>query len=406
MAKGGTSKGVRRAIWVPGSEGWEYWEPGAGGYYRLVQEAPEPQGQSRAWMLALPVQQVITFPLWLGSRNAALFGEMIALQLDRRGLVQRSQSETVMFYEIVEQEAERTLVRVQVLPPSLPEVLCQATVPHYESSARLYSYQGNSLVFWRELGKWVIAFSRNGRLLHAQVMEENVIGNQWIQEVLCLMLPLESERVSLGVDRIEFRTPVMESDQRMAQEGFRLPVQVVNRPTPSVPEVLSGLTPGLVRESQVQQSQNNRRRIFWVLAVLVYLLLVGGLVGYRWWVERALEQKLREISESSGMVQQLKQTAQLWQALQPVIDPEHYPLELLWKCTRLVPQDGVRLTLFDCDRGKITIQGEAQSQEAAFRFTTELSQHPELKEYHWVTPPPKILPNQTAQFIIEGGRSQ
>ena len=95
---------------------------------------------------------------------------------------------------------------------------------------------------------------------------------------------------------------------------------------------------------------------------------------------------------------------QRWNAIEPALNPPGYPLEVLYQAARLLPKDGVRLTLFQMNLDKVMLAGEASTLQAAQRFQEDVRKNPELAGYDWTMENPRPLPTGSARFQIDGVR--
>ena len=95
---------------------------------------------------------------------------------------------------------------------------------------------------------------------------------------------------------------------------------------------------------------------------------------------------------------------QRWDAIEPALNPPGYPLEVLYQTARLLPKDGVRLTLFQMNLDRVVVTGEASTLQAAQRFQEDVRKNPELAAYDWTMENPRPLPTGSARFQIDGVR--
>jgi len=94
-----------------------------------------------------------------------------------------------------------------------------------------------------------------------------------------------------------------------------------------------------------------------------------------------------------------------WKQLAPVVDPKNNPLELLLETDKSVNTDQLHLTDFEAGGGHLVIKGEAKNIAGAFEFLSKLNSDPFFSGYNLAMNNPRPLPNDLAQFQIEGTRS-
>jgi Tfp pilus assembly protein PilN len=110
------------------------------------------------------------------------------------------------------------------------------------------------------------------------------------------------------------------------------------------------------------------------------------------------------IQAEAPQVDAVRAAMQRWNSIESAIDPRRYPIEILYQAVRLLPEDGVRLTLFQMDLDRVVVAGEASTLQAAQRFQEELRKNPDLADYDWTTENPRPLPTGSAAFQIDGVR--
>ena len=98
----------------------------------------------------------------------------------------------------------------------------------------------------------------------------------------------------------------------------------------------------------------------------------------------------------------IKQTETNWKALSPAIDPHYYPIEVLLHLFESLPNPEVRITVFEQSTRNLSVQGEAPSAALAYQFAEKVKKHPQLQGYSFNLQTPRILPNDHAQFRLEG----
>jgi hypothetical protein len=392
----------------PGASGWEL-RVFAGAGERVVATAGEPgelAGQLGASaQVALPVSQVTMLPLWLATGERALLAGMLELQLERRGLLAARREETVRDYRVLRQAGGRTLVVASVLSREFPREWSIGKVGGYALSADYIVKPPNQILLWRELGRLALALVAEDELVYLQTLPGAPALAEVALELRCALLQLAAGKTGVNPTGI---TAWGEHDAALLEQlgrEFALPVQLEPRLPLALPLTTRALLPNDARRQR--QRQNQRRRNFRMLGGmgLLYLLgvlLVLGYLGRLWWQKRELE---RDLTLHREEVATIRHTALQWQALEPAIVPAAYPLEVLYRCTRALPEDGVRLVKFDQAGARVLLIGEAKNAPAAYKFADDLKNSQDLAGYTWEMQPPKLLPNNSAQFQIEGSSS-
>ncbi|MES2307455.1 MAG: hypothetical protein V4507_01215, partial [Verrucomicrobiota bacterium] len=288
-----------------------------------------------------------------------------------------------------------------LLSNQLPDAIKNPSFQVFESSHRLFPFPPQSITLWKELGRWCFAFVRDSQVVFTQSLSGADLTAASIQIISNTWLQLESEH-ALGnlLHLICWSAPSAQASA-LLEKHLSLHPQIQPKPSPLFPKNSFSLTPSDLHLKQIEGKKKKRL----ILLSLLFLIAYGSTVGSYVWdflkKQKELNQLEKEVAQVRPLYQQIRKTSFDWDALQPALNPDRYPLELMMQCVSLLPKENARLTLFSQNQNKIILQGEAKSAEIALKFTTDLKNHPPFKSFKWETPPPKLLPNQTAQFRIE-----
>jgi hypothetical protein len=110
----------------------------------------------------------------------------------------------------------------------------------------------------------------------------------------------------------------------------------------------------------------------------------------------------KRISNDTPKVDFIKKTESTWKALSPAIDPHYYPIEVLLHLFESLPSQEVRITQYNQSARQISVEGEASSAALAYQFADKVKKNPELRSFQFDMAAPRILPNEHAQFRLEG----
>lgn len=391
----------------PAEEGWELWRsPTADRAERegvFEPKQAEERMKVHSW-LAIPMQQVTLFPLWLATLDRSVMKEMVQLQLERRGLTAGSKQGTTMSFRVIKQEAERSLLSVAVLSADFPDSLSLKKISSYALVADFNSWPLNQLILWKELGQQIVAFSCGKDLVYAQTFSGTQITTAVIQEITCTKLELESQQVIGALTGITAYGNYNRGELDVLSNYLNAPLSLQAPWQPTLPATKQLLLPPQVQYAQELVQKNRSFNRILTLCAVVYLFILFGFLGnyaFLLWQERKLQ---ADLSQNRSQVASIRYTAQMWESMEQAIMPENYPVELLFQCALLLPEDGLRLITYDQAGGRILISGEAKSSAAAFKFLEDLKKSKGLAGYTWEMPPPKLLPNDSAQFQLEGKR--
>ena len=400
----------QRAILLPGPTGaepWEVWVFGGKGPPEVVQVCPSPADNKlrKNTTLALPVAQVYCLPLWLYETDVRQFRGMISLQLEMRGLQPRGTDQAIFDWTVVSEEETRTLVAVGVLPGTLSPELNAETYNSFDLSARYYRFPENALTIWREQDRLVMGITRGPHLVYYQALAEGQITPRVLQDLNCVRTSLEMQQILPPLQKVMLWTEITPEEHTALQDAVPTPIEQGPIPTPVSPGQIWKLTPASVGEAQrTRESQRWMKQAAYVFLVL-YLLAVGWFVTH--FVMTSMQaKKLRKWqTDNADAVQAVEDGQATWKELGPVVDTTHYPLEMLSHASQLIPGDQLHLTLFEASYDHVLIKGEAKNVAGAFQFLSKLKADPYFAGYNLDMGNPRPLPNDLAQFQIEGTRA-
>jgi hypothetical protein len=395
----------RRTVLLPGAteaEPWELWTTGADAQCLGTCASPgENSDRRRDTVLALPVGQVVALPLWLQETDPKQFRGMIELQLEAHGLQPRGR-EAVFDSSIVAQEEARTLVLVAVLAPLLPEELETEACPTFELSARCFALPPDALVLWTEQDRLVLAITRGTQLAYFQTLSEPRLTDRAAQDLTCVVAALQMQGIIGPLKQAVAWTELTPAEQTALQSTAGLPVRQEARPAPDLPRTAWNLTPTRVDEV-MRQRVTRRRQVGAAVLLVVLVLAAAAAMGLRLFLIQRDVSRLQQWQAShAGSLQAVQDTRAAWQDLQPVVDTQAYPLEVLLHVSESLPAEQVHLTLFEEEGGHLLIKAEAKNLTAAFQFFDQVKKNPHLSAYTFDMAQPHSLANDITQFQIEG----
>jgi hypothetical protein len=393
---------------LPGSLGWELWQSGESGL-SLVEAAFDFSKNQQRWasssFLAVPVQHTLVFPLWLATTDLGLMGDMVWMVLERKGLLQGSREQTVMSYRVIHQEAGKSLLSVRVLSDPLPAEWCLSGVFNYPSGLDLYTWPSNHLVVWKELGRQAFAFTMGREVVYAQTCVSDTPDEAMARDVLTAFYSLQSEQALSVCEGLTAWGDYQRKDLETLARALGVPILVHSLPPAAKGPWKEQLIPASSRLAQQQKKQGERQRRWLMLFAGLYLVVLLSVASYFAWLLWTRHQLVTDLKKHETEVQTIRNTAFRWEALEWALLPQSYPVEVLYRSTRQLPEEGVRLVTYDQRGTRVFMTGEAKNSAAAFQFLQGLKNSPDLSSYQWDMPSPKLLPNDSAQFQIEGKTS-
>jgi hypothetical protein len=110
----------------------------------------------------------------------------------------------------------------------------------------------------------------------------------------------------------------------------------------------------------------------------------------------------RQIARDEPTTAFIKKTETRWKALAPAIDARYYPIEVLLQLFENLPSPDVQITTFSQSARQLSVEGEANTAALAYQFAEKVKKDPELQTFQFDMAAPRILPNDHAQFRLEG----
>jgi len=404
-----TLKKDERAILLPGAtraEPWELWALGSGESARCLQVCSSPLDNrfSGKTTLALPVAQVFCLPLWLNETDSKQFAGIISLQLELRGLKPRGNEPAVFDWTVVVQEGSRTLVTVGVLPASLPEEIQAESYDLFDLSARCLPLPESTLTLWMEHDRLVFAITHGKQLLYYQTLAEERISERVLQDLTCAMTALSTQGVLAPLRGVRLWTECNPAEVASLKAVLQLPVAPDERPSPGLPSTAWKLRPGTVAAAKRAREVKRWQWRGFLIALAVYLLVIGWFACQYFLLSGKVSELRQWQGQHAKTLAMINETRATWKDLQPVVDENNYPLELLLHTAEAIPENQLHLTLFEAGGGHLRIKAEAKDFGAASKFEENLKNDPHFTGYSWDMGQPRLLPNDLAQLQITGSR--
>jgi len=397
----------QRALLRPGPTGaepWELWVLSGKTGGELVQHCMTPLDNRlrKNSTLALPVSQVYCLPLWLNETDAKQFAGVISLQLELRGLQPRGGEPAVFDWTVVAQEGTRTLVMVGVLPAMLSPEIHAEVYESFDLAARYLPFHENALTLWREQDRLVVGITRGPDLVYYQPLTEGPITTRVVQDLACAQATLTMQGILISLQSVVAWTEISAEETAALEGALKLPIEEEEIPSPVAPRQAWKLTPSIVGE--VRRTRANRR---WqmqagALFAVLYLAAIAWLVSRMVMTSLDVDKQRQWQTEHAQALALVQQGRAAWKELEPVVETKNYPIELLHQACLSIPTDQLHLTLFEAGDGHLLIKGEAKNVAGAFQFFSKLKSDPYFAGYTLGMGNPRPLPNDLAQFQIEG----
>ncbi len=397
---------------IPTSHGWNFVRSSAqnGSWsvrkLQTLEEAVPLLSADDEFVLGLPVSAVMAQRFRLPSVDPAEFPDMIRLQIEKS--LPFPADEVTSDFELIEQSENESVVSAiaisndrlaEVASPLLDRGYIPRQVTVYAAQrASTYAPKGNALLIYPEGEMLVYAMTENGKLSLARAIERN--GDQ-------LEIELPQLRLSAELQGIDASSPNVLLDEtcyelRDAVQGILAsPTEIVGIELPPAPVKLN-LLPESWRRRRLQlvRQVEWRKRILWIggayVGAIVLLFAYLGLVRFQ------VGRFDRRIAHDAPETEFVRATEARWQALAPAIDLHYSPVEILQHLFESLPSADVRITTYNQSARQISVDGEANTAALAYEFIDKIKKNPDLRTFQFDMAAPRILPNNHAQFRLEG----
>ena len=359
------------------------------------------------FVLGLPVSAVLAQRFRLPSVDPAEFPEMIRIQIEK--LLPFAADEVTTDFELIEQDENESVVsavaiRNEQLKDMASPLLERGYIPrqvtvYAAQRASTHAPSGNAVLIYPEGETLVYAMTENGKLSLARVFE----GSNGEQ----LQLELPQLRLSAELQGIDASSPNVLLDEtcyelRDTVQGIlSSPTEIVGIELPPAAVKLN-LLPESWRRRRLQlvRQAEWKKRLLWAggaYGTLLFLLLLYlGVMRFQiGWLDR-------RIKRDAPGTEFVRATEAKWKALAPAIDAHYYPVEMLEDLFESLPSADVRITAYNQSARQISVDGEANTAALAYEFIDKIKKNPELRAFQFDMAAPRILPNNHAQFRVEG----
>jgi hypothetical protein len=359
------------------------------------------------FVLGLPVTAVLAQRFRLPTVDPAEFPEMIRIQIEK--MLPYSADEVTTDFELIEQnESESVVSAVAIRNEQLAEIAGpllengyiprQVTV-YAAQRASTHAPKGNAVLVYPEGETLVYAMTENGKLCLARAFE-SANGDQLHMELPQLRLSAELQGINASSPSVLLDESCYELRDTV-QEILAGSTEIVGIELPPAPVKLNLLPESWRRRrSQLLKQAEWRKRLIWAgsaYAGLLFLLLVYlGLMRFQ------VGRLDRQIAQDAPETEFVRTTEAHWKALAPAIDSRYYPVEILLHLFESLPSPDVRITAYNQSARQISVDGEANTAALAYEFIEKVKKNPELRIFQFDMAAPRILPNDHAQFRLEG----
>ena len=334
--------------------------------------------------------------------------EMVASQLERRGIKGPSGGIPAFRWHLLGNSGPHAILSVDVLAEPFPQELTASAAVNYTAALRLVQLPVAQLVVIEEQGDLVLAANHQGRLQHSHVFAQRPAdAAQVAMEVTLTKLALEAQP---GTSPITGVTLVGQWDADFVADlrhQLGLTVQEVAGLTPSAKLDTKGWTE-LLPSSVASARVDAAKRRTWLRLALLGAVALAAMIFLGITFLQKLQTEANELTASVAATKapaaEIKLTNDRWNALLPAIDPKRYPLVILNQVTSLLPPSGIVFREVEIKTNETEVRGEARDAQTAFTLLEDLKKHKQLGVLEWTMPQPQIRESKTATFRLQGKR--
>jgi hypothetical protein len=359
------------------------------------------------FVLGLPVSSVLAQRFRLPTIDPAEFPEMIRIQIEKA--LPFSAEEVTADFELIEQDENESVVSAvairneqlaEIAAPLLKHGYIPRQVTVYAAQrASTHAPKGNAVLIYPEGKSLVYAMTENGKLSLARAFE-NGNGEQLRMELPQLRLSAELQGINVSAPSVLLDETCYQLRDTV-QGILASPAEIVGIELPPAPIKLN-LLPESWRRRRAQLSKQAEWRKRLVLVGGAYAAMLFLLLAYLGFMRFSIGRLDRRIASDAPKTEFVRATEEKWKALAPAIDSRYYPVEILLHLFESLPSADVRITVYNQSARQISVEGEANTAALAYKFIDNVKKNSGLQIFQFNMAAPRILPNDHAQFRLEG----
>ena len=358
-------------------------------------------------VLALPLELVLAQRMRLPTTDPAEFDEMVRIQIEKA--MPYSPEEMTTDSEVISQTEEGSVISAvavhneklnELAAPLIARGLIPSQVTVYAGHrAATHSPEGTSLFIYPENESIVCAIAEEGKVSFTHSLD-GADALQLQRDLPQLTLSAELQGINTSAPRVLLAESLYEF--RDTVEGiFATNAELIAVEVPPA-ELRLNLLPESWRARRAQFARNKEWRKRLLIGAAVYACLLVMFFAYLLVLRFQIRRLDKRISNDAPRTEFVRATEAKWKALAPAIDPHYYPIEVILHLFDSLPSADVRITVFNQSARQISVDGEANSAALAYQFADKVKKNPDLQTFQFELGAPKLLPNDHAQFRLEG----
>lgn len=404
---------MNKSFLVPAAEGWNLitrsaandgWRVRA---FPTLDEAAEMLTPGDDVVLALPISAVLAQRMRLPSVEGSELTEMVRIQFEKA--LPFSSEEVTSDFEVIEQANGECVISavavqnqrlIELAAPLLNRKIIPRAVTVYAAQrVATHAEKGRALFIYPESGTLVSAISENGKLSFARTIDGAATAPLEL-ELPRLAMTAELQGISASFQNVLVDEQCFGLRDKVEQ-ALAAPTEIIAMETPPASTGLN-LIPQAWREERKRQARREQWKKRVAIAAIVYGAVVAFALIQLVYFQFRVRQLDRQIERDAQRTVFVRAAANNWKALAPAIDPHFYPIEILLHLFDSLPSAEVRITAYNQSARQISVEGEASKAALAYQFADKVKKHPDLQNFTFDMQSPRILPNDHAQFRLEG----
>lgn len=372
----------------------------------LAEIAPLVSAQDNI-VLSLPISAVLAQRFRLPTVDPAEFPEMVRLQIEKA--LPFSPEEVTADFELIEQNDNESVISavairneqlMEIARPLLDKgVIPQQVTVYAAQRATTHAPEGRALLIYPEGEKLVSAVTENGKVSLTRTLN-GVEPEQLKAELPQIAMSAELQGIKSSFPNILLDESCYELcdtvqgilDSKPALVGIETPPASVKL----------NLLPESWRQRRTQLAKRGEWQKRLTLAGAIYTGLFLLFVLYLGYTRFAIARLNRLITRDAPQTQFIRETEANWKSLAPAIDSRYYPVEILSHLSEDLPSPDVHITAYNQSARQISVDGEANTAALAYQFAEKVKKDGALQNFRFDMAAPRLLPNNHAQFRLEG----
>lgn len=358
-------------------------------------------------VLSLPVDAILAQRFRLPTIDPAEFPEMVRIQIEKA--LPFSPEEVTADFELIEQNENESVISAvavrnerlaEIAAPLLDKgVIPQQVTVYAAQRATTHAPEGRALLIYPEGETLVSAVTENGKVSLTRTLD-GIEPERLQTELPQIALSAELQGIKASFPNVLLDESCYDLRDTV-KKILSSPTELVGIETPPA-SVKLNLLPESWRHRRTQLAKRGE----WQKRLTLLGAAYGGLfllfLLYLVYTKLAVAGLDRLIARDAPQTQFIRQTESDWKSLAPAIDPRYYPVEILLHLSQDLPSPNVHITAYNQSARQISVDGEADNANLAYQYAEKVKKDGSLQNFRFDMAAPRILPNNHAQFRLEG----